>query len=187
MLWKIVVLYEIHSKKLQWPNTFGTSLYIFIFQSWAGFGDVGHAVSTFILCLASISKFLHNFCIIRYWLQILGYIFLDLVSKMVVMYRIWVYNEKIFRSYILIFPGTVNAVVLYGHMQANFGFLKITGLKFVFFKTWKVFRKVVPTNTILSSKVSQQLLQLIRLPVCSELMSTNSDKYFFKVIKLFTW
>jgi hypothetical protein len=26
-LWKIVVLYEIYSKKLQWPDTFGTSLY----------------------------------------------------------------------------------------------------------------------------------------------------------------
>jgi hypothetical protein len=28
MFWKIVVLYEIYSKKLQWPNTFCTSLYI---------------------------------------------------------------------------------------------------------------------------------------------------------------
>jgi hypothetical protein len=28
MFSKIVVLYEIYSKKLQWPNTFGTSLYI---------------------------------------------------------------------------------------------------------------------------------------------------------------
>ena len=28
MFWKNVVLYEIYSKKLQWPNTFGTSLYI---------------------------------------------------------------------------------------------------------------------------------------------------------------
>ena len=29
MLSKIVVLYEIYSKKLQWPNTFGTSLWLF--------------------------------------------------------------------------------------------------------------------------------------------------------------
>jgi hypothetical protein len=27
MFWKIVVLYEIYSKELQWPNTFCTSLY----------------------------------------------------------------------------------------------------------------------------------------------------------------
>jgi hypothetical protein len=28
MFWKSVILYEIYSKKLQWPNTFCTSLYI---------------------------------------------------------------------------------------------------------------------------------------------------------------
>ena len=28
MFSKIVVLYEIYSKKLQWPNTFGKSLYL---------------------------------------------------------------------------------------------------------------------------------------------------------------
>ena len=58
MFWKIVVLYEIYSKKLQWPNTFCTSLYIYIFTSIAGKRERQHSIVEIVTLLINSQIYL---------------------------------------------------------------------------------------------------------------------------------